>query len=130
LTQPAPNIDELSAPFWEALRQHHVVVQRCPACGRQRFPRLPSCPYCGTVGGVDAEIDGTGTVYSFVGVERALTPAFAGDAPYAIVTVDLDGGGRILGRLDPYERAAIGLRVEPSFVDHDGWTELRFAALD
>jgi len=128
--QPPPNIDEVSAPFWEALKEHRIVVQRCPNCGRQRFPRLPTCPYCGFVGGSDVEIEGTGTVYSFVGVERALTEAFNGETPYAIVTVELDGGGRMLGRLSPSERAAIGLRVEPEFVDHDGWTELRFTPLD
>ena len=130
MTQPAPTVDEHSAPFWEALKEHRIVVQRCPVCGRQRFPRLPTCPYCGAVGGNDVEIDGTGTVYSYVGVHRALTEAFAGEEPYAIVTVDLDGGGRILGRLSPPERAAIGQRVEPEFVDHEGWTELRFVPLD
>jgi uncharacterized OB-fold protein len=47
--------------------------------------------------------------------------------PYTIATVDLDGGGRIFGRVEPAEAAAIGLAVGPVFVDHDGWTELRFA---
>ena len=123
---PAPTVDEVSAPYWAALAERRVVVQRCGACGRQRFPRLPSCPYCATPGGEDVEITGTGTVYSWVRVERALTPAFDDQVPYTIATVELDGGGRVLGRLEPASSVVIGLPVAPTFFDHPGWTELRF----
>jgi uncharacterized protein len=87
---------------------------------------MPSCPYCGTAGGVDVVVPGTGTIYSWVGVERPMTPAFAGEVPYAIATVDLDGGGRVFARVAPTEDVTIGARVVPSFVDHSEWTELRF----
>jgi len=87
---------------------------------------MPACPYCGSLGGADVEVTGSGTVYSWVRVERPLTPAFAAEVPYSVATVDLDGGGRVLGRLLPHDRAAIGARVAPSFVDHGDWTELRF----
>jgi uncharacterized OB-fold protein len=123
---PRPTIDEVSAPFWAGLAQHRIVLQVCTNCGRRRAPRLPSCPYCGTPGGTDVEATGQGTVYSWVRAQRALSPAFAADVPYAIVTVDLDGGGRLLGRLVPAEAAEIGLRVGPDYFEHDDWTELRF----
>lgn len=124
---PAPTPDQLSEPFWAALAEHRVLVQECPACGRRRFPRLPSCPYCAAEGGTDIEVPGTGTVYSFVRMHRALTPAMADEVPYTIATVDLDDGGRIFARVEPAESVEIGLAVGPVFVDHDGWTELRFA---
>jgi uncharacterized protein len=87
---------------------------------------MPSCPYCGVAGGTDVVVPGTGTVYSWVGVKRAMTPGFAGEVPYTVATVDLDGGGRIFGRATPIEEVAIGARVAPEFVDHSEWTELRF----
>jgi uncharacterized OB-fold protein len=124
---PSPTPDQLSEPFWAALAEHRVVVQECPACGRRRFPRLPSCPYCAAEGGDDVEVAGTGVVYSFVRVHRALTPASVDEVPYCVATVDLDGGGRIHARVEPPEAVEIGLAVTPLFVDHDGWTELRFA---
>ena len=127
---PTPTVDEVSAPFWAALAEHRIVVQSCAACGRHRFPRVPWCPYCGTEGGDDVEISGAGAVYSFVRVHRALTPAMADEVPYTVATVDLDGGSRIVGRAEPAEAVAIGRRVEPRFVDHDGWTELRFTVVD
>jgi len=124
---PTPTTDQLSEPFWAALAEGRVVVQECPACGRRRFPRLPSCPYCAAEGGLDVVVPGTGTIYSFVRVHRALTPSTVDEVPYCVATVDLDGGGRIFGRIEPPEAAEIGLDVVPLFHAHDGWTELRFS---
>jgi uncharacterized OB-fold protein len=121
----APVPDPESAPFWDGLAERRVVLQACVACGRHRFPRMPSCPYCGAVGGTDVVVPGTGTVYSWVRAHRSLSGG-DGDLPYAIVTVALDTGPRLVGRLEPPDRAAIGLPVRPLFVDHPGWTELRF----
>jgi uncharacterized OB-fold protein len=123
---PAPTPDQLSEPFWAALAERRILVQECPACGRRRFPRLPSCPYCAAEGGIDVEAPGPAVVYSFVRVHRALTPASADEVPYCVATVDLDGGGRIHARVEPPEAVEIGIAVVPLFVDHDGWTELRF----
>jgi uncharacterized protein len=124
MTNPLP--DDHSRPYWQGLAEHRIVLQECEVCGRRRFPRLPACPYCGQPGGRDVDVPGTGEVYSFVRAHRALTPAFAADVPYSVATVELDGGGRILGRVVPPDRAAIGVRVGPEFVEHDGWTELQF----
>ena len=124
----APEADEESRPLWEALSAHRVVVQECEACSRRRLERMPTCPWCGGEEAHDVEVAGTGTVYSWVRAHLALgSGAPEGDLPYAIVTVDLDGGGRVFGRLEPPEAASIGLAVGPRFVDHPGWTELRFS---
>jgi hypothetical protein len=87
---------------------------------------MPACPYCGISGGVEVVVPGSGTVYSWVGVQRPMTPAFAGEVPYVVAAVDLDGGGRVFARVSPVEDVAIGMKVTPEFVDHEGWTELRF----
>jgi uncharacterized OB-fold protein len=123
---PVPVPDEDSAAFWDGLRRHQVVVQSCGRCGRRRFPPMPGCPFCGAPGGVHVEVAGTGRIYSWVRVHRPLVPAFAADVPYTVAAVDLDGGGRIFARVVPSAGAVIGAEVHPVFVDHDGWTELRF----
>ena len=79
-------------------------------------------PWCATPGGTDVESNGHGVVYSWVTVHRQLT--VPRDVPYTVATVQLDDGPRMLGRLDG--QAAADARVEPAFVDHDDWTELRF----
>jgi uncharacterized OB-fold protein len=125
VTAAGPVVDRESAAFWAGLRDGRVVVQACRACGRHRFPRMPSCPYCGEPGGTDVVVPGTGQVYSWIRVHRDLGGS-SGDLPYVVVTVTLDTGPRLVGRLEPARRAAIGLPVRPLFVDHAGWTELRF----
>ena len=123
----APVPDAESLPFWQALAEHRVVVQECSACGRRRAERMPGCPWCGATSASDVETGGTGVVYSWVRVHRPLGEgAGVDDLPYTVAAVDLDGGGRVFGRLEPAGAAATGLAVTARFVDHDGWTELRF----
>ncbi|MEP7026760.1 MAG: OB-fold domain-containing protein [Actinomycetota bacterium] len=120
---PAPDLD--SQFYWDGLAGERLLVQECVRCARRRFPPMPCCPYCAAPDSVVREAAG-GTVYSWVTVRRAFQPAFAADVPYTLATVDLDGGGRIVGRLEPGEAASPGLRVRPHFVHHQGWTEARF----
>lgn len=132
---PPPVPDEHSAVFWAGLADRRIVLQVCASCAHRRFPRMPACPWCGSPGGDDVDSAGTGTVYSFVRPHRALTPAYAELAPYAVATIDLDGGARMFGRVIPASACAIGLRVTPDFADHPGpdgsaWTELVFRAID
>lgn len=124
--RPVPDLD--SKAYWDELRAHRIVLQRCADCDRRRFPAMPSCPYCGHPQWRSEEIAGTGTVFSYIVVHRTFDPAFDGDLPYPIATVDLDGGGRIVARLDG--TPAIDARVDPDFVDHPGWTELRFRIVE
>ena len=122
-----PDIDRDSADYWEGLAHHELRLQRCAACGRLRFPPMPACPFCG---GAEWSVEthaGSGTVYSYIVVHRPFDPAFADDVPYTVAVVELDDGPRIVGRLDRCDAPAIGLRVAATFVDHDDWTELRFA---
>lgn len=127
---PPPGVplpDAESLPFWRALSEHRIVVQECSACGRRRAERMPGCPWCGSPSSSDVEASGTGVVYSWVRVHRPLgQDAAVAELPYTVAAVDLDGGGRVFGRLEPAGAAATGLAVTARFVDHDGWTELRF----
>jgi uncharacterized OB-fold protein len=120
----APNIDIDSAPWWDALRAHLVIIQECGVCAHRWLPRTPACPYCGADAPNDLQIAGTGVVYSFVRAHRAMSEAMADEVPYTIAAVDLDGGGRVFARVEG--DCSIGRAVEPEFVDHDTWTELRY----
>ena len=121
----APAVDEESRFYWDGLRAGRFLLQRCGACGRHRFPPMPSCPWCAATGFDVREVDPKGTVYSWVVVHRALTPARADEVPYAVATVDLDVGCRVVARVDGTCELAAGDAVEGRFVDHGDWTELR-----
>jgi uncharacterized OB-fold protein len=122
----APVADLHSQTFWEGLRLGKVVVQHCADCGMTFFPHLPNCPECAGRKLSAQTSPGTGTIYSWVRVHRALSDDPVVSLPYAIVTVDLDEGGRIFGRMEPHESASIGATVQAGFVDHGDWTELVF----
>ena len=121
-----PLPDEESTFYWEGLREHRVLVQQCAACRLHRFPPMPACPHCGAPGGDVVELDGTGTVYSWIVVHRAFNPAFAHDAPYTVATVQLASGCRTVARVESSGPLTVGDALEAAYVDHDGWTELRF----
>ena len=81
------------------------------------------------IGGVHPVHGGHLSVYSWVGVHRALDPAFADDVPYTVAAVDLDEGARVIVRIDTptdADATTFGARVRASYVDHADWTELRF----
>jgi uncharacterized protein len=125
---PGPTPDEESVGFWNALREHRVELQRCTACGRHRFPPMPSCPWCASTGRAVVASVGEGTVYSWVTVHRAFEPAWSDQVPYTIAVVELRERCRLLGRVETEPGALeAGLVVAPRFVDHASWTELRFA---
>lgn len=134
-----PTPDRHSRAFWDGLARHEVVVARCRSCGRTFFPHMASCPCCAGASVGQVVVPGTGVVYSWVRVWRALGPDPAVPPPYVVATVELDTGAvpgcpdlgccRMFGRLVPHEAAAIGLGVGPWFVAHDGWTELAFQPL-
>jgi uncharacterized protein len=124
---PAPVADLESQRFWDALRQHRIVLQRCNSCQQVRFPAMPACPYCGARGHQEVEALGGGRVHALVRVHRALTPAMRDQVPYAVAVVQLDEGARVLARVEEGSGPArIDERVRACFVDHEEWTELRF----
>jgi hypothetical protein len=124
---PKPVADLESRRFWDALREHRIVLQRCDSCQRVRFPAMPACPYCGARGHQEVEALGGGRVYALVRVHRALTPAMRDQVPYAVAVVQLDEGARVVARVEEGSGPAhIDDAVRACFVDHAEWTELRF----
>ena len=117
--RPFPKVDRDNAFFWEGLREHRLLVQRCAACGRHRSPPLPACPDCGASGCVIEASRGGGYLYSWVVVHHAFSEAFEGDVPYTVAVVELDEGCRMLARLELEGGVpAAGMRLEVDFREH------------
>jgi uncharacterized OB-fold protein len=91
-----PNLD--TAWWWKALAQDELLVPACRACSRRFFPPQAFCPNCGSKDWHGAASNGRGKVYSWIVTHRAFAPELADEVPYAIVAVDLDDGGRLIGR--------------------------------
>lgn len=115
----------LSAEYWEGLARGELRLQACTRCGTLRhYPRL-LCSRCFSDGVVWRAVSGRGRVHSWTVVHHAFHPAFAGDLPYTLVTVDLEEGPRALGR---WHGAALtlGLPVRMRIVARENGPELGF----
>ncbi len=109
---PLPVPTEFSAPFWEAARQQKLVIQYCPESGKyQHYPR-PVSIYTGKRNIEWREVSGKGFVYA-VTITRRGPPAFKGQEPYLVATIELDEGVRFLTDIVncKLEDARVGMRV-------------------
>ena len=115
--RPIPNVDRISAPYWEAAAAGKLVLQWCARCSRYQFYPRALCKYCLHQQLEWREVPGNGSVYSFTMVHMAPEASFAADLPYILALVELDEGPRLLTNLvdcSP-EGLAIGQPVRAVF---------------
>ena len=96
------------------LKDGRMMGSVCSGCGRFSFPPRADCPDCLSGSFSYREISGRGTVQTFSTIAAAPT-GFEDVAPYTVVVVDLEEGGRLLAwageTLDPAE-VKIGMPVQ------------------
>jgi uncharacterized OB-fold protein len=125
-----PITDEDSANFWAGTRRHELRLQRCRACGQVRFPPMPRCPNCGSPDAASELAEPAGAVYSWITVQREMSGIKPDELPCTFVVVDLTAGCRMVGRFAGLWAGRIGDPVVAVPLDHEDWTEIRFAAAD
>lgn len=117
--RPRPAINRDNSFWFEAAKEHRLVIQRCIGCKVLRHPPRPRCDQCGAYEWDAAEASGRGTVYSFVVNHYPQVPAF--DYPLAVGLIELEEGTRLVANIvgiDPAE-ITVGMPVEVEFVEHD-----------
>lgn len=115
--------------YFDRLRRHELVYQRCDRCQRVHFPLRQVCTGCSGESLSLETSSGKGTVYSFTTQFRSPHPFFAEDVPYTLVLVDLTEGIRVFANLvvGSGDDIAVGSSVEAVFEDVEGdLTLLRF----
>ena len=96
-SMPTPLIDSDTRDFWEACKNHRLIVQQCIECGSYRFAPAPLCYSCRSLGFRWVESDGLGEVYTWTVVHRSVHPATEEAVPYNTVVVRLfDCGGAMI----------------------------------
>ena len=120
VARPLPAPDPLTTGFWAAARERRLVVQRCDSCGTLRHYPQPMCANCHSMDWSWTELSGRGTVYTFTVTHQVFHPAWAGHVPYAVATIELDEGVRLVSDLPPedVDDVAIGSPVEVFFEEH------------
>ena len=121
LPVPALDDDPATRPFWSALADGRLLLERCASCQAVTWYPRGFCPRCGSTATGWTEASGRGTVYSYT-VARKSFGAFAALTPYVIAYIELAEGPRILSNVvgvDP-DDVAIGLEVELAIEKPEG----------
>ena len=128
MTAPLPEPTPVSQPFWDALREHRILIQYSPSADRFLFYPRTLTP--GTL--ADdlewREIDGAGSLYTYTVARRPTGPPWAEKVPQLLAVVEWDVGPRVSTELVDVDPAdiRIGMRVAPVFCDEEGITLLRY----
>ncbi|MDT0549629.1 Zn-ribbon domain-containing OB-fold protein [Streptomyces lonegramiae] len=91
----APVPDEDGAPFFAYAARGELRVQTCSSCGEPRFPPRPCCPHCQSFESEWTRTGGRGRIWSYVVPHPPLLPAYAAQAPYNVILVELVDAPRI-----------------------------------
>lgn len=119
--------DVFTRHYWDAAREHRLVVPRCTACGTYRFPPSAFCYVCRAQDVEYVEQSGLGTVYSYTVVWHPVLPEVSDAVPYVPSVVELPdtGGVRLVASLVDVtpDDLHIGMDVELVWRDvHDDVT--------
>ena len=121
--RPLPAVDDLTKPFWEAAKQHQLVVQRCQNCGYFNHPPRTVCDACQSQQLAFAPVSGKGAIYTFSVMYQQNITGFEEQTPYLNIVVELDEQPQLfmVANLPGSERekVKIGGRVEVYFEEID-----------
>lgn len=132
--KPMPVPTEISAPFWNGLKDGKITIPHCTACGHWIFYPRRHCDRCFSHAVEWREVSGAGQLYSYTVARIPTLPDFADEMPQMLAVVELDEGVRInttmVGLAE--DEIRVGMRVKPVFdtVRADGATLLRFTGAD
>jgi uncharacterized OB-fold protein len=125
--RPLPRRTPISAPYFDALREGRLRLQRCPRDGFFFYPRS-RCPDCLGDDWSWEDVSGRGTVYSFTVDRVGLDPAQRSRIPLVIAIVELEEGPRLTSNVvgcTP-EAVSVGLPVVATFEDLGSETLVHF----
>jgi uncharacterized OB-fold protein len=129
---PIPENDKVTKAFWEATKQHKLVIPRCKDCDKWHFYPREQCPFCMSKNLEWAEVSGKARLHAYTIVHQTAHPAFAEDVPYVHAVIQLNEGVRLISNvigIDPHQ-VKIDMPLEAVFDDvTPEWTLVKFKPL-
>lgn len=119
--KPVPVVQPWARPFWDATKQHKLMLQHCNTCDHPiHYPRI-ACPHCSSDDLGWREASGRGTIYTYTVVESNAPSAFIAEIPYVVAVIRLEEGVQMLSNI---------VGCDPSELRCDQQVEVEFAPLD
>lgn len=117
--RPMPVATDATRPFWDAAREHRLLIQHCDSCGKPQFFPRAFCRHCLSEDLSWTECSGGATIYTFTVSHRAANAHMADKTPYVVAMVTLDEGVRMMANIvdSAPEEVRIGARVSVQWLD-------------
>ena len=109
--------DAITRPFWDAAREHRLLIQYCPDSDSYQFYPRPYDLQSGSDNVQWVEAKGTGIVHSMTTIHLKVSDIL--EPPYVVALIELDEGVRMLANIIDGE-CAIGDAVEVAWFERDG----------
>jgi len=114
-----PYVDFDNRGFWDGIKQHKLVFQKCKDCGLFVHRPRPMCPRCLSTEKEWVASEGKGKVYAWVNFVYA-NAAYPGiKVPYAVAVIEMVEGVRMISDIYdvPPDEVYIGMPVEIMYDD-------------
>lgn len=114
-----PRPTEVSRPFWDACREHRLIMQNCKDCLKLTFFPMYMCPRCGGDRLEWQELSGRGRIHSVTRVFHPAAPVFGPATPYVVALIQVEEGPFMMSNIvgDDAMDAKIGEAVQVEFQD-------------
>ncbi|RJP34044.1 MAG: Zn-ribbon domain-containing OB-fold protein [Actinobacteria bacterium] len=122
MLKPLPIPTKWSQPFWDAAKEHRLVLKKCSTCGNIDHPPYLYCTACQADEHEWIEASGKGTLYAYAVNHFGVPFPFWDDMPYVLAMVDLPEGPRMISNIVEcdIEKLANGMELEVVFDDVSG----------
>ena len=107
-----PLIDNETQPFWDACREHKLLLRHCLACGATTFYPRAFCPVCWSDDVEWVEASGRARLYTWSVVHRNDLPPFDERVPYVAAIVELEEGPRMMTNIVDVEHDQLRVGME------------------
>ncbi len=87
---PYPTPDRDSEPFWTAINNGELQLQKCEDCETLRWPPRAICNRCASFAASWQPTTGRGALVSWIRTHQVFAPAYRDRVPYLVVQVALE----------------------------------------
>jgi len=122
--KPLPAPTPVTRRYWEALREHRLLIQKCMNCGSSVFYPRMFCPKCLSNNLEWVESEGKGRLLSFTILYSTSYPEFNDDLPFVLGFVELREGVNMIANIVDCKPEELKVDMEVGVVFDDVTEEL------
>jgi len=129
---PAPEITDVSRPYWDGLADGSLLYQHCRSCDANWLPPRSACPTCLSPNPEWRASSGAGRVVSWVVYHHAYADHLKEKVPYDVTIVELEEGPRLLTNIvnsNAGSDLGVGSKVTLTIEHEEGVALARFRLL-